>query len=376
MAASPSGALEVRDGAVDTGWVSAQSSAGMLTLDAGVGNLRQLELIDGERRISPLATAPWVAHAGADFPDDLAPVERNLSGDFFCAPFGASDVEDAPPHGWSANSSWTVTADTGSRIEAELDRPVMGAKIRKALDLSPDAPLLFQEHWIEDGKGALTVAHHPMVRLVGGGRFTCSEKRVAVTHEAPLEPGRARLAPGVLARDIARMPGAVGGFVDLTQLPIANAHEDFVTLVEAEGQTIGWSAVLREDEDDIVFFVKDPSVLPITMLWHSNGGRDYPPWNGTHRGVLGVEDGCAAGANGHRTALAPNPVSALGVPTSLPLGAGVTHRIAHVTGAIARPTEWSRVTDIRLSGDYLILTGDKGEARRLPFPSDFFAKEA
>src|SRR6056297_3174830 len=94
MAASPSGALEVRDGAVDTGWVSAQSSAGMLTLDAGVGNLRQLELIDGERRISPLATAPWVAHAGADFPDDLAPVERNLSGDFFCAPFGASDVED------------------------------------------------------------------------------------------------------------------------------------------------------------------------------------------------------------------------------------------------------------------------------------------
>ncbi len=376
MAVSPSGALEVRDGAVDTGWISAESGAGTLTLDAGVGNLRQLQLMDGARRIAPLATAPWVEDAGADFPDDLAPVERNLSGDFFCAPFGASDVEDAPPHGWSANSSWTVTAETGSRIEAELDRPVMGAKIRKVLDLSPNAPLLFQEHWIEDGQGALTVAHHPMVRLAGGGRFTCSEKRVAVTPTEPLEPGRARLASGVLGSDMTEMPDTTGGFVDLTRLPIADAHEDFVTLVEAQDSALGWSAVLREDEDDVIFFLKDPSVLPVTMLWHSNGGRDYSPWNGTHRGVLGIEDGCAAGADGHRAALAPNPISALGVPTYLPLGAGVTHRIAHVTGAIARPAGWSRVADIRLSGDHLILTGDKGEARRLPFPSDFFAREA
>jgi hypothetical protein len=361
---------------VESGWVGARSRRGRLSLDAAVGNLPQLELIDGARRISPLATAPWARQPATDIPEAMAPVERTLSGDFFCAPFGASDVEDAPPHGWSANSSWTVTAATGSRIEAVLDRPVMGATIRKVLEVSSDAPLLFQEHRIEGGTGALTVAHHPMVRLAGGGRFTCSEKRAAITPDAALEPGRARLARGAVSRDITRMPGADGDLVDLTRPPIAAAHEDFVTLVEADGQALGWSAVLREEEDDIVFFLKDASVLPVTMLWHSNGGRDYPPWNGTHRGVLGIEDGCAAGADGHRAALARNPVSALGVRTSLPLGAGVSHRIAHVTGAIARPAGWSRVTDIRLSGDHLILDGDRGEARSLPFPSGFFAKEA
>ncbi len=376
MAASPFVARKMKDGFVDTRWVSARSSTGTLTLDTGVGNLRQLELVDGGRHISPLSTAPWVEHPFTDWPEDLAPAERNLSGDFFCAPFGMSDIEVAPPHGWSANSSWTVKTENESRIEADLDRLVMGAKIRKALVLSQDAPLLFQEHWIQGGKGALTVAHHPMVRLAGGGRFTCSEKRFAVTPDDPLEPGRARLASGILAKDMVHMPGAAGDFVDLTQLPIANAHEDFVILVEAEENSVGWAAVLREEEDDIVFFVKDPSVLPVTMLWHSNGGRDYPPWNGDHRGVLGVEDGCAAGVNGHRAALAPNQISDLGVPTSVPLGAAVTHRIAHVTGAIARPKGWARVTDIRLFGDHLILTGDKGEARSLPFPSDFFAKEA
>ena len=360
----------------ETGWIDARSRAGFVKFDPSVGNIRRLDLCDAGRWITPLATAPWVGRSDIDLPDDLAPVERHLSGDFFCAPFGASDVEAAPPHGWTANSSWTVTTATGSRIEAELNRMVMGAAIRKTLDLAPDAPLLLQEHWIEGGQGALTVAHHPMIHLAGGGCFCCSEKRVAVTPTDPLESGRARLASGVLGSDMTEMPDTTGGFVDLTRLPIADAHEDFVTLVEARDSVLGWSAVLREDEDDIIFFLKDPSVLPVTMLWHSNGGRDHAPWIGTHRGVLGIEDGCAAGADGHSAALAPNRISALGVPTSLPLGAGVTHRIAHVTGAIARPAGWSRVTNIRLSGDVLVLTGNEGEPQRLPFPSDFFAKQA
>lgn len=361
---------------METGWVSAQSGTGEMTFDTSVGNLRSLTLRDGDRAISPLSTAHWVGHADIELPDDLPPVERNLSGDFFCAPFGLSDVEDAPPHGWSANSEWTVTTATGTLIEARLDRPVMGASLRKVLKLSSDAPLLFQEHWIEGGEGALTVAHHPMVPLVGGGRFFCSEKQMVITPQTLLEPGRAKLASGVRTKDVTRVPGASGDLVDLTQLPIGNAHEDFVTLVEAEGQVLGWSAVLREEEDDIVFFLKDPSVLPVTMLWHSNGGRDYAPWNGNHRGVLGIEDGCTAGAEGHRAALNPNAISALGVPANLPLRADLSHRIPHVTGAIARPERWSRVTNIRLSGDHLVLTGDAGEARRLPFPSDFLAKEA
>lgn len=354
-------------------WTKVDSACGALVFDSSVGNLPRLTLRDGDRQIAPLNTAWWVTDPGAVLPTGLSPVERALSGDFLCAPFGPSDVEPAPAHGWSANSPWTVT-DTGAAfVAARLDRPIMGARIEKRLELSDTAPLLIQTHHVTGGSGGLTLAHHPMVHVARGGRFCCSPKRLALAPDTPLEPDRHRLASGATATDLTRFPGSDGDPVDLTRLPIGDAHEDFVTLVEAKGNAIGWTAVIREAEDDIVFFLKDPGVLPVTMLWHSNAGRDYAPWGGRHRNVIGVEDGCAAGAAGHRAALGPNPVAATGVPTSLRLEPDRTHRIVHVTGAIARPDGWSAVTDIRLLGNALVLKGDTGSTRRLPFPADLFA---
>ena len=355
-------------------WLRAETASGALALDPAIGNIRRLEFVDGARRIAPLHSAPWLDEAEVQADDSLLPVERSLAGDFFCAPFGGSDVEPSPSHGWSANSSWSPVDAGDGAIGALLEKKVMGARIAKTLTLSGDAPLLYQEHVISAGMGGLTVAHHPMIRLAGAGRLFTSPKRAALTPGVPLEPGRAKLAYPAESAELAAFPGADGP-VDLTRLPIARAHEDFVTLIEAEGATLGWTAVLREAEDDIVFFLKDPAVLPVTMLWHSNAGRDYAPWNGRHAGVLGIEDGCAAGAGGHAAALRANAVSAHGVPTALDLAPGRTHRIAHVIGAIARPEGWGAVTDIRIEDDRLTLTGDAGSPRVLPFRAGFMSKE-
>lgn len=349
-----------------------RTAACALTFDPGAGNLRRLVLRDGERRIEPLHAAPWLDEPPSRLPPDLPPVERRLSGDFFCAPFGPSDVEPAPPHGWAANDCWELVRASGGLIEARLFRRTMGATIRKRLALSEDAPLLLQEHFVSGGDGGLTVAHHPMFRLEGRGRLSCSPKRAALTPETPLEPGRERLACPARSADLARFPGSDGSEVDLTDLPIGSAHEDFVTLVEEPGSALGWTALLREAEDDVAFVLKDSAVLPVTMLWHSNGGRDRAPWSGRHRGVLGIEDGCAAGAAGHAAALEPNPVSDEGAATALALEPGTEHRVAHAIGALARPEGWTRVADIRLEGDRLILIGDGGAPRELPFPADFF----
>ena len=45
------------------------------------------------------------------------------------------------------------------------------------------------------------------------------------------------------------------------------------------------------------------------MLWFSNGGRDYPPWNGRHVGVLGIEEGRSYAAYGHAASAADNPLT-------------------------------------------------------------------
>ncbi|MEP3278030.1 MAG: hypothetical protein ABJN26_17215 [Stappiaceae bacterium] len=343
-----------------------------MTFAAEPGHIVDLSFTMLGAQNSVLHRAPWADET--DVSSTLTPVERNLSGDFFCAPFGASDVEEAPPHGWSANGRWHPK-ETGAALAFELHRPVMGAKIKKRMHLSDVAPLFYQEHTIIGGEGALTVAHHPMVHCADGGRLSVSTKRLCVTPERPLEPGRGALAYPAESLDPALFPGAEGP-VDLTALPIGSGTEDFVTFVEAGQRKIGWTAVLRRAEDDIVFFLKDAHMLPVTMFWHSNGGREYSPWNGRHVGVLGIEDGCAAGAAGHRAALAPNRIADTGVPTSLALRPDTAHRIAHVCGALPRPEGWERVEDIDVQADQLIIQGTNGERVTLPFEAGFFERNA
>ncbi|MEM8786679.1 MAG: hypothetical protein AAGE76_00300 [Pseudomonadota bacterium] len=347
-------------------WIEAQTAHGQVALDPSIGNIRRLDLHWGGRVIAPLHTAPWVE---APVPDSVPPVEARLAGDFFCAPFGAADLDGAPPHGAPANTSWTPIGRNGATLRFRLDRPVMGARITKTLRLSDDAPLLYQTHRIDGGDGRLPVAHHPMIHLADGGTLSVSPKRIALSPPTPLEPGRNRLALDRRVKDITRFPAARGGVVDLRDLPIGTRHEDFVTLVETPGAALGWTAVLRAAEDDIVFVLKSPAILPVTMLWHSNGGRDYAPWNARHRGVLGIEDGCAAGAAGHAAALAPNPVAAEGVATALRLGGSI--RIPHVIGAVPRPQGWKTIAAITAAAGQLTLQEAGGGTLSLPFDTAF-----
>ena len=350
------------------------SPAGALTFHAHVGNIGSLvfHASGSDREINALHTAHWVGKISAADVEGLLPVEEYLSGDFFCAPFAGNDLLDGPAHGWSANSDWTITKQATDRITARLGKDTMGAAIEKVLLLAPDAPLLYQRHDVIGGEGELPVAHHPMVRLKGRGRLSCSAKEAALTHDEPLESGQNRLATGQFAKQISDLKDASGAPIDICDLPIGQEHEDFVVLIEASHSQLGWSAVTREEEDDIIFFLKDPKVLPFTMLWHSNGARKYRPWDGRHNGVLGIEDGCAAGVLGHKAALGDNPIKRAGAPTTLRLEPEGHVRINHVIGAIPRPAGWDELLAIEIKGDQLILTGSDKTSLTLPFRADFF----
>jgi hypothetical protein len=336
-----------------------------VTLDLALGNIAALDL----GGIAPLHRAPWVAEPEAQADPGIAPVEKRLSGDFFCLPFGGNDVEPGPIHGWTANSPWSVIAQGDAAATLALDRTVFGASVRREVRIAGDAPLLYQRHMITGGQGEVTFAHHPMVSFAGTARMFCSPKRLVLAAETPLEPGRNRLAAGAECRDLTSVPASDGGTVDLTRLPIGDRHEDFVTLVEEEGRHIGWTAILREAENDIIFFLKSPDMMPVTMLWHSNAGRDYAPWNGRHRNVLGIEDGRAAGELGHAGALVPSVHTRNGIATTIALGGAIA--VPHVIGAIPRPQGWDEVTDIGVSGGRLTISGGPGQEVAMPFEEGF-----
>ncbi len=344
-----------------------------VTLDLTVGHIADMTVDSEGRQLKPLHRAPWV-DAGETLPPDLPEGTVRLSGDFLCAPFSASDIEAAPLHGWTANSGWDVTANEatsdGWRAVFRLRRKVMGATVDKIFTLRDDHPFLYQEHVFSGGSGAVSAAHHPMAAMRDGGRLAFSPKGFAATLDQPLEPdparGRFKLAYPARATDLTRFPATGGGTLDLTDYRMEDLREDFITMVEADHGGPGWTALARRAEQDLVLVLKNPAELPVTMLWFSNGGRDYAPWSGRHRGVLGIEDGRAA--IGHAASVGDNWLKREGVATAFTLGGEVSFR--HVIGALPQ-TGGEPPRDIATADGQLRVTGSDGSTRDVAFDSDF-----
>jgi hypothetical protein len=123
--------------------------------------------------------------------------------------------------------------------------------------------------------------------------------------------------------------------------------------------------VVRPAEGDLFLSLKNARALPLTMLWHSNGGRDYAPWNGRHRGCLGVEEGAALPVLGLSSRETPDPLTAAGQPAYVTLDPMGTVEVRHVLGAIRWPSGQS-VAGVMLEDDVLTVTGDWGAERKLP----------
>jgi hypothetical protein len=332
---------------------------------ADTGLLDGFTVTDGGREISPLHRAPWVGTDEA-MPEDAAPLMARLGGDFFCAPFGGHE-DGSALHGWPANAPWTVTRVEGGRLEARLERRVQGATLTKTLHLHDDHPFVYQTHRFDGGTGRIPVANHANVSVKNGALIRWSPKRFWETPKDAQEsdPARGRSLLNYPARttDASAFPGTAGA-VDLTRYPWGPRHEDFVIGVEAAGSALGWTAVTRPIEGDLFLSLRNPRALPMTMLWHSNGGRDYAPWLGSHFGCLGVEEGAAAQMLGVSTE------ADLSGPGFLNLGSGETVAVRHAIGAIAWPTG-EAIASVAIEGGSLVVTGDGGATRALPFDPAF-----
>jgi hypothetical protein len=309
-----------------------------VAFDADLGQLALFEVRRGSRRIAPFARVPWADSPDADrMPADAPPHLARMSGDFFCAPFCADDIEGAPLHGWPANAPWDLVSEEtlpdGAKARFRLTRRVAGAVVEKVWRLRHDHPFLYQRHEFHGGTRPVPVAHHAMIDLRSGGLLAFSRKLWAETPERGLEPGRSLLAYPARHGDLTAFPGRDGP-VDLTRLPFGHRHEDFAMLVDDPGQRIGWATALRPACGDVAMLLKPVARLPQTMLWISNGGRDRAPWCGQHVGVLGIEEACALAGEGWSAALAPNRLTARGIATALDLTAAPVVSVATAMGAV------------------------------------------
>lgn len=344
--------------------------------DPDCGNLADFAITLDGKTVHPLHRAPWVDN-GEKLPDTLFKSERKLSGDFFCAPFGRPDPR-LPIHGWAANGTWEKTgtdeAGDATTHSYALREEISGAKLTKHLTVAPGHPVLYQRHVFHGGAGALPVAHHAMIRAPGTAKLSFSPKSFGRTMPTPLETDPAR-GRSVLAypQEFASMTSvrrADGGSVDATVYPFDTGHEDLIVLSEKPDATIGWSAAVAREEGFVFFAVKDAKTLPQTVLWMSNGGRSYAPWNSRHTAVLGIEEGAVAvhlNDNERKQPLRD------GQPIALALKPQGEVAVRHALGGIPVPQGWSEVTDIRLGDGTITLADRSGDQRELPFLTGHFS---
>jgi hypothetical protein len=333
------------------------------------------------RAIQPLSVAPWTADEPGAVGD---PLLRVLRGDFFTLPFGANadpyDGERHPYHGETAQAVWTREADSRpDELHLSLSTTIRPGRVDKWIRLRPGHPAVYQHHLITGMSGPMALGHHAMVLFPdreGSGVLSTSRFAYGQVYPGDFEPdegGFSALEPGAEFTALDRVPLAGGGFTDLSRYPGRRGFDDLAMVVADDSLPFAWTAVTFAQEGYVWFAIRDPRVLRNTVLWISNGGRHYPPWNGRHVNVLGVEDVTAYFHEGVAASAADNPLSQAGHPTAIGLDPDHPLSVRHVMGVAPIPAGFDEVVDMDpgTEPDSVVLRSRSGPTVTVPLDLSF-----
>jgi hypothetical protein len=327
----------------------------------------------GNRRVQPFAVAPWW---NEPLPANIPPIIRVLRGDFFCLPFGGNTTpfrgEHHPVHGETANNRWRLESlardRDGARLHLSLRTRVRPGRVDKHIRLLAGQTVIYQEHIISGMTGPMSLGHHAMLKFPdrpGAGRLSTSKlargQVFVEPTERPEQGGYSILKPGALFRDLRAVPMTTGQTADLSRYPARRGFEDIAILVADPGLSLAWNAVAFPREGYVWFSLRDPRVLAATLLWCSNGGRHYPPWNGRHKNVMGIEDLTSFFHYGLAESARPNELSRAGFKTHHRLHARRPFTVRYIMGLAPMPRGFQRVKTILAGVNRITLVSDTGQ---------------
>lgn len=328
------------------------------------------------RKIEPFGIAPW---ATEKTPKGLPHLLTSLRGDFFCLPFGGNALpfgkEKHPPHGQTANDQWSLVG-----LDEKKDRHTLTLRMKttarpgvvdKNITLIDGHNALYCRHTVLNMSGKMSYGHHAIVQFPdseGSGEYSHSPIKFGRTAPAPVEDpasgGYSILKIDQRFASLNKVPLATGGFTDLTVYPARRGYEDIATIVNRPTGPFAWNAVTFARQRYVLFTLKDPAVLPQTVLWISNGGRHYAPWNGRHVNIMGIEDVCSYFHYGLAESARPNALTKAGSKTCVSLNPKRPLVVNYIMGIAKIPAGFDRVKTIKPAGarkpGHITLTADSG----------------
>jgi hypothetical protein len=242
--------------------------------------------------------------------------------------------------------------------------------VDKYISLATDHDAIYQRHVVSGMSGPMSFGHHAMLRFpdeTGAGIVSTSRFVYGQVFPEPMERPESRgysiLEPGAEFETISEVPTLTGETADLSRYPARRGYEDLVTLVSDDSMPFAWTAVTFRKQRYAWFALKDPRVLRSTIFWISNGGRHYPPWNGRHVNVMGLEEVTSYFHPGLAESVAENPISKRGYPTHAQLNPNRPLVVNYIFGVTAVPVGFERVDTIEAADGGVILRSGRISVR-------------
>lgn len=281
-------------------------------------------VLDG-KKVSPLYSHPWPEN-------DQTGLIGFLKGDFFCAPFGIrpsdtisgyeatkSNSEKEYAHGYSSNGKWKEAqgSDDKATITLQYKESVIDKVDREVSFLKDRIGISFKNSVFVKEDTSLPIGAHPIFKLpesIGSAKLVLPKYNKIYTY--PIKTDETSILKINQAEDdITKMSMANGETIDMTNLPLDYKTEEVLMVAGVEDGRVclenheeGYRAVLEFEADKI----------PNFLLWVSNRGRQFEPWNGRNL-CLGIEPVASAFDFGTDSSRSDNALSKQGVKTCVPI---------------------------------------------------------
>ena len=312
--------------------------------------------------VQPYYICPW---HNEKLQDIAVPVLKVIRGEFFCMPFGANGApangETHPPHGEPAGGAWALVGHgkTGSVTSlAILFKPqVRPGTITKRISLVDGQNVIYSQEILSGFKGAMPLGHHATLAVPereGSLRVAASSFAFGMTCPVLFSDPRNReyqsFAIGKKFTDLRRVPllWKEPAEADATAFPARTGFTDLLAICRKPvwDGTPAWITACVQQDGYLWFALKDPVVLPTTVFWISNGGRQGPPWNGRNR-CLGLEDVCGFFAEGIKASCEPNVLTRKGIPTAIEFSTERATVVNYIQGVVRTPEGFVTVQSAR-----------------------------
>lgn len=331
--------------------------------------------------VQPYYISPWQGQ-NRKLPE---PVLVPLRGDFFCMPFGAPGALRGVKHachGEPVGRKWTLAGaeSEGSvrRLTMTLKTTVLPGTITKTLSLVEGHNVVYCRHVLEGYSGAVPLGHHETIALPdrpGAMRVAVSPFKLGMTNPTlfsdPANREYQSLAIGAEFKRLDRVPlifkdPAIG---DCSRYPTRTGYTDLLA-VWARGARMAWTTATNTVDGYMWFSLKDPSVLPATVMWISNRGRHGEPWDGQNC-CIGLEDVCAYFANTPAESAGKNRVNKLGIPTTVKLTKRRPTAVNLIQGVVKVPRGFECVKSVRFTPGEATFTSITGKTVTAPVCHEF-----